>query len=131
MPPAIRKQPLSLGGKVAGAKPVFTANLRFLAASLAALDRLAEANDVAHLILQLELRFAAKKFAASYALSDEERRRQFCEHLIRQACLNRAGSVLPLVQVSQFKPKRLLFENVPFLLSLTRGFQHALPYATT
>ena len=71
------------GRKVAGAKPVFTANLRFLAASLAASDRLAEANDVAHLILQLEPHFVAKKFAASYAFRDEERRRQFCEHLIK------------------------------------------------
>ncbi len=71
------------GRKVAAAKPIFTANLRFLAASLAALDRSGEANEVAHIILQLEPNFRAKSFANGYAFRDEARRERFGAHLIK------------------------------------------------
>jgi adenylate cyclase len=70
------------GRKVAAAKPIFTANLRFLAASLAALGRQAEAREAAHLLLQLQPRFSARRFADGYAFRDEERRKRFGEQLI-------------------------------------------------
>jgi tetratricopeptide (TPR) repeat protein len=71
------------GRKVAAAKPIFTANLRFLAASLAALDRSSEANEVAHILLQLEPHFRATSFAHGYAFRDEARRERFGAHLIK------------------------------------------------
>ena len=71
------------GRKVAAAKPIFTANLRFLSASLAALDRMHEASEVAHLLLQLEPRFSATRFADGYAFRDKERRDRFGVHLIK------------------------------------------------
>jgi len=71
------------GRKVAAAKPIFTANLRFLAASLAALDRVHEASEVAHLLLQLEPRFSATRFAEGYAFREKERRERFGAHLIK------------------------------------------------
>ena len=69
------------GRKVAAKKPTFTANLRFLAASLAALGRRGEAHQAAELIMQIEPGFHAERFAAGYAFRDEERRRRFAEHL--------------------------------------------------
>jgi len=71
------------GRKVAAAKPIFTANLRFLAASLGALDRVSEANEVAQLLVQLEPRFAARRFAEGYAFRDIAKRQLFCDHLIK------------------------------------------------
>lgn len=71
------------GRRVAAAKPIFTANLRFLAASLGALDRVSEANEVAHLLVQLEPRFAARRFAEGYAFRDAAKRQLFCDHLIK------------------------------------------------
>jgi tetratricopeptide (TPR) repeat protein len=71
------------GRKVAAAKPIFTANLRFLAASLAAMDETREASDVAHLIMQLEPRFSAGRFAAGYAFREDAKRELFRQHLVR------------------------------------------------
>ena len=70
------------GRKVAAAKPIFTANLRFLPASLAALGRTAEAQEVAQVHVQLEPRFAASRFAEGYAFRDPARRELFCAHLV-------------------------------------------------
>jgi adenylate cyclase len=69
------------GRKVAAMKPTFTANLRFLAASLAAIGRGNEAHQAAELLLHIEPRFSAGAFAAGYAFKDEERRERFAEHL--------------------------------------------------
>jgi TolB-like protein len=77
------EEAVGFGRKVAAAKPIFTANLRFLAASLGALGREAEGHEVAHLLMQLEPRFTAKRFASSYAFRDEARRRAFAEHMIQ------------------------------------------------
>ena len=77
------EEAVKFGRKVAAAKPIFTANLRFLSASLAALGRDTEAHEVAHLLMQLEPRFSARGFAAGYAFRDEARRRLFGEHLIK------------------------------------------------
>jgi adenylate cyclase len=71
------------GRKVAAAKPVFTANLRFLAASLAAPERTSGANEVSHLPVQFEPRFASRRFAEGHAFRDPARRQLFCEHLIQ------------------------------------------------
>jgi CHASE2 domain-containing sensor protein len=51
--------------------------------SLAALGRDTEAHEVAHLLMQLEPRFSARRFATGYAFRDEARRRLFGEHLIK------------------------------------------------
>jgi adenylate cyclase len=77
------EEAVKFGRKVAAAKPIFTANLRFLCASLAALGRDIEAHEVAHLLMQLEPRFSASRFATGYAFRDEARRRLFGEHLIK------------------------------------------------
>lgn len=74
---------IEFGRKVAAAKPIFTANLRFLAASLAALDRPNEAREVSHTLLQLEPHFSTIRFASRYAFKDKARRDLFAEHLVR------------------------------------------------
>jgi adenylate cyclase len=71
------------GRKVAAAKPIFTANLRFLAASLAALDRDSEAHEVAHLVMNVEPRFHAVPFTEGYAFREATSRQRFREHLIK------------------------------------------------
>ena len=71
------------GRKVAAAKPIFTANLRFLAASLAALNRESEAHEVAHLLMNLEPRFRAGPFADAYAFRDAGSRQRFRDLLIK------------------------------------------------
>ncbi len=70
------------GRKVALAKPIFTANLRFLAASLAALGRLSEAHEVTELLMNVAPHFRVGPFAANYAFRDEARRQQFAEQLL-------------------------------------------------
>ena len=77
------EEAVKFGRKVAAAKPIFTANLRFLAGSLAALGRDGEAHEVAHLLLQLEPRFSAGRFAKGYAFRDEARRNLFADQLIK------------------------------------------------
>jgi adenylate cyclase len=63
--------------------PRFTANLRFLAASLAATGQTAEANRVAGMLLQINPGFSVERFAETHAFRDPARRRQFAEHLIQ------------------------------------------------
>src|SRR4029077_18024084 len=65
------------GRKVAAAKPIFTANLRFLAASLAALDRDRESHEVAHLVMNVEPRFHAVPFTEGYAFREATSRQRF------------------------------------------------------
>ena len=57
---AITNTRSNIGRKVAAAKPIFTANLRFLAASLAALDRESEAHEVAHLLHECRAAFSRR-----------------------------------------------------------------------
>jgi len=54
--------------------PKFTANLRFLAAILAAAGRFEEARDVARALLEAEPDFHVDKFCESYAYKDPARR---------------------------------------------------------
>jgi adenylate cyclase len=69
------------GSKVAAMKPTFTANLRFLAASLAALGRSGDGQHVADMLMQVEPKFRVGPFATRYAFKDEARRQLFAEHL--------------------------------------------------
>ena len=86
------EEAVKFGRKVAAAKPIFTANLRFLSASLAALGRDTEAHEVAHLLMQLEPRFSARRFATGYAFRDEARRRYSANISSKPAFRNSASS---------------------------------------
>jgi adenylate cyclase len=61
--------------------PYYTANLRFLAASLAAADRRVEAGAIARALLEIEPGFSVKRFCDGYAYRDPARRAAFAEHL--------------------------------------------------
>jgi adenylate cyclase len=62
--------------------PRFTANLRFLAASLAATGQAEEAKRVAGLLLQINPNFSTRRFAEAHAFKDPAKRKLFAEHLI-------------------------------------------------
>jgi adenylate cyclase len=66
----------------AALNPRFTANLRFLAASLAASGKLDEAREVAGQLLRLQPNFSARRFAEGHAFKDPDKRRLFGDHLI-------------------------------------------------
>ncbi|MEA2802373.1 MAG: hypothetical protein QOE49_2468 [Rhodospirillaceae bacterium] len=68
--------------KSAALNPHFTANLRFLAASLAASGRIDEARQVSADLLRLHPQFSARRFAEGHALRDPDKRRLFGDHLI-------------------------------------------------
>ncbi len=59
----------------------FTANLRFLAASLGALGLVEEARDVRDALLIVEPKFEVARFVASYAIRDPDRTEQLARHL--------------------------------------------------
>jgi adenylate cyclase len=63
--------------------PRFTANLRFLAASLAANGRIDEAHQAARDLLRVDPKFSAMRFAEGHAFRDPAKRRLFGEHLVR------------------------------------------------
>jgi adenylate cyclase len=63
--------------------PRFTANLRFLAASLAATGQVEEARRVADLLLQVNPNFSVLRFAEGHAFKDPAKRQRFAEHLIQ------------------------------------------------
>jgi adenylate cyclase len=62
--------------------PAYTANLRFLAASLAADGQLTEAIRIGESLRRLEPGFAARKFIDTYAYRDERFRTKLLEHLL-------------------------------------------------
>jgi DNA-binding NtrC family response regulator/TolB-like protein len=70
------------GQKTMDANPRFTANLRTLAASLAAANMLVDAQAVSRALLALEPRFRVGPFVERYALRDPERRGLLAQHLI-------------------------------------------------
>lgn len=59
----------------------FTANLRFLAAGLAAAGQIDEARSVGQNLLKVDPAFSTKQFAEAHAYRDPARRRLFGEHL--------------------------------------------------
>jgi adenylate cyclase len=71
------------GRKSREENPRWTANLRFLAANLAAAGQLDEARDVRRALLAVEPGFRVDRFMESYPLRDPERRVRFAEHLRR------------------------------------------------
>ena len=59
----------------------FTANLRFLAASLGALGHTHEAREVGEALLIMEPKFEVARFVASYAIRDPDRSEHLARHL--------------------------------------------------
>lgn len=66
----------------AALNPRFTANLRFLAAGLAASGMAEEAHAAAETLLRFEPKFSARRFADGHAFKDPEMRRRFGDHLV-------------------------------------------------
>lgn len=67
----------------AALNPHFTANLRFLAASLAAGGKLDEARKAGRDLLLVQPNFSAAQFAEGHAFRDPDKRQLFAEHLVR------------------------------------------------
>ena len=63
--------------------PAYTANLRLLAASLAAHGQIDEASQIAQALLRLEPGFSAQGFTKSYAYLDNQLKARLAEHLLR------------------------------------------------
>jgi TolB-like protein/class 3 adenylate cyclase/Tfp pilus assembly protein PilF len=66
----------------AALNPRFTANLRFLAASLAVTGKADEARETARALLRIHPAFSARRFAEAHAFKDPEKRRLFGDHLV-------------------------------------------------
>ena len=69
------------GRKARSQSPTYTANLRFLTASLAAAGRVSEAAEVGRALLDLEPGFRVRPFCDAYAYKDQARRAALAEHL--------------------------------------------------
>jgi adenylate cyclase len=67
----------------AALNPRYTANLRFLAASLAASGQIDEARDVGRELLRVHPNFSAFSFVEGHAFKDPAKRRLFAEHLVK------------------------------------------------
>ncbi len=66
----------------AALNPRFNANLRFLAAGLAASGKVEEAHSAAETLLRFDPTFSARKFADGHAFKDPAMRRRFGDHLV-------------------------------------------------
>ena len=69
------------GRKAMAQNPTFTANLRFLAASLAAAGRESEAREVGRALVSVEPGFRVRRFCDAYAYKEPARRAAFAGHL--------------------------------------------------
>ena len=67
----------------AALNPRFTANLRYLAASLAANGQVDEARQTARDLLRVDPKFSVGRFAAAHAFKDPAKRKLFGEHLVK------------------------------------------------
>jgi adenylate cyclase len=67
----------------AALNPRFAANLRFLAASLAASNQVEEARQAAQDLLRVDPNFSSRRFTDGHAFKDPAMRRQFGDHLIK------------------------------------------------
>ena len=65
-----------------GLNPRFTANLRFLAASLAANGQKGEAELIGRDLLRIDPKFSSMRFAERHAFRDPAKRKLFGEHLV-------------------------------------------------
>jgi adenylate cyclase len=75
------EEAVAWGRKARSLSPNYTANLRFLTASLAAAGRLSEAAEVGRALLDLEPGFRVQLFCENYAYKDPARRAALAEHL--------------------------------------------------
>ena len=71
------------GHKAREENPQYTANLRLLAASLAAAGNLSEARGVGQALLLADPSFRVGRWVSGYAIRDPERRERLAEHLRR------------------------------------------------
>ena len=62
--------------------PQYTANLRILAASLAAGGKIEEAHDVGRALLTADPKFQVRKFVAGYAIRDPDRQERLAQQLL-------------------------------------------------
>jgi adenylate cyclase len=62
--------------------PQYTANLRILAASLAAAGKVEEAREVAQALLAADPAFQVYKFVAGHAIRDPDRQQRLAQHLL-------------------------------------------------
>jgi adenylate cyclase len=62
--------------------PRYTANLRFLAASLAASGEIDAAREAGRELMRVDPKFSAKQFSQSHAFKDPAKRQLFAEHLL-------------------------------------------------
>jgi adenylate cyclase len=69
--------------RAAALNPRFTANLRFLAASLAASGEHDAAKETARALLRIDPNFSASRFASGHAFKDPVKRRLLGEHLVK------------------------------------------------
>jgi adenylate cyclase len=69
------------GYRTMAANPRFTANLKILAASLIALGRAPEANQITRVILEIEPSFRVGPYCSWYPIKDLEKKRLFAERL--------------------------------------------------
>jgi adenylate cyclase len=69
------------GRKVHEEKPHYTANLRFLAANLAAAGQVDEARDIARTLVTVEPTFKVGAFVDRYAIRDPARQQSLSDHL--------------------------------------------------
>jgi tetratricopeptide (TPR) repeat protein len=70
------------GRRSLASNPSYTANLRFLAASLAAEGQIEEARRVSSSLLRLEPKFCVNQFIDSYAYRDQRFRERLARHLL-------------------------------------------------
>jgi TolB-like protein len=75
------EEAVSWGRKAMAQNPNYTANLRFLAASLAASGLPAEANRIARALVAIEPGFRVRRFCDGYAYKDAARRALLASHL--------------------------------------------------
>jgi adenylate cyclase len=73
---------ITWGHRSHAANPKYTANLRTLAASLAAGGRIDEARRIGDALLSLDKGFHVRRFCQNYAYRDEPRREQLAAHLL-------------------------------------------------
>jgi len=73
---------VAAGRRAYAENPRYTANIRFLAASLAAAGSLEEARRIGRVLHQLEPGFRVRKFCEGYAYRDPERRATLAQHLL-------------------------------------------------
>jgi adenylate cyclase len=76
------KTAVTWGRRSYAGNPMYTANLRFLAASLAASGQLEDARGVGENLRRLDPHFQVRNFLQTYAVQDEQFKARLGEHLL-------------------------------------------------